>query len=465
MRVPAHKPRDFVAATVWDPQLGQRVTLPFTASEQLQYDYCDGDVWPCPEKCPENDQLVDSAYPYIRDWHDGLCKSSQPEAIPPARPFGGPCGCDTTCFTPQAVKLNSTWPWESAAEREAFHPPEKEGVMECPPEHTLSWVDSTVGTRKFDCSGTGKVSLNCDLYYDFSHHLLFFPKAKLIFCGIPKVGITEWLKFFRFAMGAQDYLSTPHYKIDRTNFFMSSLQMSKAEELLNDPSWTKAVFLRNPLERLLSAYMDKIVGSNFSSSKFNEPVGLSFEEFVNRAIDNSTASSCHDPNGLNRCTDPHWRPQSMTCGLDHFLPHFDFIGNFDNIAEHSKLLLEKVGMWEEYGAVFDDGRNMKHQRKKHHDSVCHVPPPVRGPDEVVYGFNQRGPSGTGKNHHATNSTKLFDKFYTPQLIRRVHEAYSLDYAIWSEISSPELPVNKVMTGRELKVVTDHCDGNDISPLL
>lgn len=33
----------------------------------------------------------------------------------------------------------------------------------------------------------------------------------------------------------------------------------KASDILNDPSWTKGVFLRDPVDRLLSCFLDKIV--------------------------------------------------------------------------------------------------------------------------------------------------------------------------------------------------------------
>ena len=35
--------------------------------------------------------------------------------------------------------------------------------------------------------------------------VLLFPEAKLAFCGIPKVSITQWIQFLRFTTGAKDY--------------------------------------------------------------------------------------------------------------------------------------------------------------------------------------------------------------------------------------------------------------------
>ena len=38
----------------------------------------------------------------------------------------------------------------------------------------------------------------------------------------------------------------------------SRLSLNKAINILNDPTYTKAVFLRDPMTRFLSAYLDKI---------------------------------------------------------------------------------------------------------------------------------------------------------------------------------------------------------------
>jgi hypothetical protein len=35
--------------------------------------------------------------------------------------------------------------------------------------------------------------------------LYLYPSGKLAFCGIPKAGITQWLHFLRFTIGAKDY--------------------------------------------------------------------------------------------------------------------------------------------------------------------------------------------------------------------------------------------------------------------
>jgi hypothetical protein len=296
------------------------------------------------------------------------------------------------------------------------------------------------------------------IFSEAMHHFLFIPEAKLMFCGVPKVGISEWLKFFRFSWGAGDYLSYPHLKNDRLEFMVQSLSLEKAEELLNDPTWTRAVFFRDPAERLLSAYLDKIVSEGYTQKAFyiNQPTVLSFPEFVSLVSEKDR--NCTSPRGLHPCTDAHWRPQVLTCGLDYLLPHFDFIGSFDHLSEHTRLLLQRVGLWDDFGATFKDTNNLKKDGRQV-KLKCRVPPPVRGEKHAPSGFNQQGPSSAALGH-ATGSRNLFDSFYTPELLATVREAYALDYAIWDDMK--RRPASDVANGSDLQSVQIFCRNNTIS---
>jgi hypothetical protein len=253
-------------------------------------------------------------------------------------------------------------------------------------------------------------------------------------------------------------MALPHFKADRAGFLLGNVEISRAREMLNDPSWTKAVFFRNPLERLVSAYQDKILRKSYTQKVFNigamtdeNRTVLSFSEFVDKVTTSSDTrsiiDSCTYPTGLSACTDPHWKPQLMTCGLDYLLPKFDFVGNFDYVAEHTKALLEKVGVWETWGQRFDDDVDAN-------TYLCRVPPPIRRSNDTIHGFNQRGSSVTGPYIHRTESRDKLDEFYTPDLIDKVRKAYALDFLVWDEISKKS--VSEVSHGKELRAVQEYC---------
>ena len=109
-------------------------------------------------------------------------------------------------------------------------------------------------------------------------HVIIFPSVKLAFCGIPKVGITMWEQFLRFYIGAKDYPSLPHYKLDRTPFQFDQLDPDAQRRIWEDEEWTWAAFVRNPAERLLSGYLDK-VKSNEGRLRWSDG-NLTFEAFI-----------------------------------------------------------------------------------------------------------------------------------------------------------------------------------------
>ena len=323
------------------------------------------------------------------------------------------------------------------------------------------------------------------MYAAAMHHLYFVPQAKLIFCAIPEVGIGKWQKFFRFVFGAGDYLSVPYTKTDREEFFISRLPTSKADQLWNDPSWTRAVFFRDPAERLLEAYMDKIVKERYTQFAFHitDPQVLSFPEFIDLVTTdvktNATENDCSNPRGLHWCTDPHWRPQIMTCAMHTLLPDYDFDGRFDLLSKHTEILLRKVGLWEDYGRVYDDGLSTSAGRQKDH--VCWKRPPpswtthlaqrrteptgstsqVEGANrrysdhDAGHGFNQHGPFSINDVIYSESPNSTFRTHYTDDLLANVREAYALDYAIWDDLKSR--PMMDVAKGTDMRSVRDYCN--------
>ena len=105
-------------------------------------------------------------------------------------------------------------------------------------------------------------------------HVIIFPSVKLAFCGIPKVGITMWEQFLRFYIGAKDYSSNPHTKINRRPLYFDKLNPDAQQRIWANDEWTWAAFVQNPAERLLSGYLDKVKTNKLVKGNF------SFEAFI-----------------------------------------------------------------------------------------------------------------------------------------------------------------------------------------
>lgn len=171
---------------------------------------------------------------------------------------------------------------------------------------------------------------------------------KLIFCETPKVACTDFKRLFRRLSGHKDYESQESWIHDPSKngiTRLSSMTPDLARELMTDPSWTKALFVRDPMERLLSGYLDKCrtpVSARYDGHcPFDEEV--SFEKFAKHIFSQGSSSK-----GL-ASLDEHWRPQYLNCNLEEWLPYYQFQGNFSHLREHSKYLLQSLGLFDTFG--------------------------------------------------------------------------------------------------------------------
>jgi Sulfotransferase family len=92
---------------------------------------------------------------------------------------------------------------------------------------------------------------------------------KLLFFTTAKVGCTVWKQLFRRMMGYEDW------KAENTNSklpwnpeanglkYLHHYSRQEASEMMTSNEWTRAIFVRDPKERFLSAYLDKVVQNPF----------------------------------------------------------------------------------------------------------------------------------------------------------------------------------------------------------
>jgi hypothetical protein len=222
--------------------------------------------------------------------------------------------CFGTCYTERAC-TDPVYPFRSAEERALFPPAnrtqgdKKRLKYACNSPESLrppvAWCQAPRGDRENGTAARlvdGIPPAGCS---GVTHgggsgafqHALLFPGAKLAFCGIPKVGITQWEQFLRFSFGAKDYPALPHYKLDRTLFHFDNLEPSAQRRLWEDEEWTWAAFVRDPAERLLSAFLDKVDTKGST---------LTFEAFVDSLAESANFTQCqkNSRRGLSWCSDP-----------------------------------------------------------------------------------------------------------------------------------------------------------------
>lgn len=235
----------------------------------------------------------------------------------------------------------------------------------------------------------------------FSHHVFVDVRHRFIFFTIPKVACTQWIQLFRLLQGSADWRDSPHFQPGRP--FLSHFPVEECDKILSDSGWVKAAFFRDPVERLVSAYLDKFV---YRKSYLIKQIGFedhtpSFEEFLSFILDPNQDPA--QPQGLHTGTNPHWRPQSLVGNIDRFADCLDFVGQFDRLHEDASALLRRLDLWDEYGTT---------------------------------GWGPNGTTAMFEVNDAVNKTGArvqIERYLSSQQLERVRQAYHQDYAMFERL--------------------------------
>ncbi|XP_023783928.1 carbohydrate sulfotransferase 9-like [Cyanistes caeruleus] len=177
-----------------------------------------------------------------------------------------------------------------------------------------------------------------------AYQLFVEHKHKFIYCEVPKVGCSNWK---RTIFLLQSDLNTEaseieHVKIHHTTLIKRLLSYPPALQKEFLSNYTKVMFTRHPLERLVSAYRDKLLHSEpfYSTTVANEIRAMfrkdtnssekvSFQEFVNFII-------TKPPHRL----DIHWKPMFLLC--DPCNIHYDILGKYETLGWDSDHVLKAI---------------------------------------------------------------------------------------------------------------------------
>ena len=258
------------------------------------------------------------------------------------------------------------------------------------------------------------------------HHMYVDVKHKLLYCAVPKVACTEFMRLFFRLKGEnqnQRWKGDPHFRQDKP-LFNKIMNVTTATALMNDPTWTKFAFWRDPAERLLSAYLDKFAnGKRYSTGSYAVRIfkdkHMNFSGFVDRIASKNRVRG--KPDGLHPNTNPHWRPQRFMCNMEKFLPAYNFVGSFDHLGDHAEKLLRALGLWEAYGAA---GWTKALKRTV----VDKIKGAVGGGDDGGRMFQKNAAW-----HQTTKMKPENHDLYTPELLAKVRRAYAMDYEMFDAV--------------------------------
>ena len=176
-------------------------------------------------------------------------------------------------------------------------------------------------------------------------HLAVVPSLKILYCLIPKAASNEWrnmLYQFNKDLGERYRIRLVAYPSDQQT------QMLK--------TYFKFTFVREPFERILSAYKDKFVyprsddrkilafhgreilknfRPNASKNSFDKLDDITFREFIEYLV----------TKGSNKSTpvmDWHWDNYVNICGM--CAVNYDFIGHYETFDRDSADFAEAAGL-------------------------------------------------------------------------------------------------------------------------
>jgi hypothetical protein len=124
--------------------------------------------------------------------------------------------------------------------------------------------------------------------------------------------------------------------------------LTEANRIMTAPEYTRAIMVRDPKERLVSAFvlLKKALTNNKENANANG-FGLDCcgenENCVKRLRIFQTFSEL-----IMLCDAPDWRPQGEKMEPKYY-PMLNFVGHFDNARQDAQRLLDRVGAWKSYG--------------------------------------------------------------------------------------------------------------------
>lgn len=173
---------------------------------------------------------------------------------------------------------------------------------------------------------------------DLRYHLVFHTK-KIIYCFAPKVASSQWKKELHVLN--EDNGRFTHGEFKRLN------QYSPEDALEMLENYFTFLFVRDPFERLLSAYKSKFLKQNrvFHQTIGRKIIKLSRPNATKHALD--AGNDVTFPEFVNyvlktRHFDEHWRTFDQLCYPCAI--RYDFIGHLENLAQDASYLVKMAGI-------------------------------------------------------------------------------------------------------------------------
>uniref|UniRef100_A0A4W3ITQ7 Carbohydrate sulfotransferase n=1 Tax=Callorhinchus milii TaxID=7868 RepID=A0A4W3ITQ7_CALMI len=204
-------------------------------------------------------------------------------------------------------------------------------------------------------------------------HILVNDEYKFLYCYVPKVACSNWKRVVKVLNGALENVDV-QIKMNHKNdlVFLGDLKPSEIKYRLRN--YFKFIFVRDPMERLLSAYRNKFgeieayqkrygmeivkrYRKNIGQSKGDD---VTFTEFLQYLLD-------EDVEKMNE----HWMPVYNLCQPCAVM--YDYIGSYEQLHSDARFVLHRVGAPENVQFPLRQGWYKPVTKETLHYYLCKVP--------------------------------------------------------------------------------------------
>ncbi|KAK1174796.1 carbohydrate sulfotransferase 14-like [Acipenser oxyrinchus oxyrinchus] len=174
-------------------------------------------------------------------------------------------------------------------------------------------------------------------------HILVSDKHKFLYCYVPKVACSNWKRVVKVLNGALENVDVK-IKMDHKNDLVFLADLKPEEIKYRLKTYFKFMFVRDPMERLLSAYRNKFGEIEAYQKRYGVEIikryrknpgktngdDVTFAEFLHYLLD-------EDVEKMNE----HWMPIYNLC--QPCAVTYDFIGSYERLHQDAQHVLQQIG--------------------------------------------------------------------------------------------------------------------------
>jgi hypothetical protein len=247
------------------------------------------------------------------------------------------------------------------------------------------------------------------------------PEYKLIFFTFPKVASTEWKRMFMRMNGNPDWCTRGNSHAEEFNKITTLQDYAPeiATAMMTSPEWTKAAIFREPKERVLSAFLDKVVYDKTDVYVRDCCKKLPDENLKKQCIDNRKKfdSFLHFVTEYPKeCFNVHWEPQIAKID-SKWWPYIDVIGYQNNLLEDSRRILKML-----YPKNRDEGEGHLQLSAWDRYGMTGWGVPGKGCENRPHAFLEENTSG-----HNYDARSHLLEWYTAELEKLVEEKWAIEW--------------------------------------